>query len=163
MREARSPIDRIRSRVPGLSNDLYPRRDVFGREMRQQGGVGPDFVSPIWTSTARRDPTLDALVKARAVITPPKRSYTEGGKKVEWTPAEYDRLQEVTGQLAQPRLAALVKAVEWARTPQEDQQEAVRKTMTKVRKDAKALVKRGVFGAPMRADVEPWLEAPLVN
>lgn len=155
MREARSPLDRIRSRVPGLSNDLYPRRDVFGREMRQQGGIGPDFVSPIWTSAARHHPTLNALVSAQAKITPPQRSYTEGGKRKEWTPAEYDRLQEVTGQLAEPRLAALVKAAEWARTPQEDQQESVRKTMTKVRKEAKAQVKRGVFGAPMRADGGP--------
>jgi hypothetical protein len=163
LREARTPLDRIRSRVPGVSESLFPRRDVLGRPITSEGGVGPDMVSPVWTGTARNDPTLNALLAADATISPPQRTYTEGGKRVEWTPAEYDRLQELTGQLARPRLAALTNAAEWARTPQDDQQEAVAKVMKRVRADAKAQVKRGVFGAPMRADAEFWLADPLAK
>lgn len=158
LREARTPLDRIRSRIPGVSDTLFPRRDVLGRPIMSEGGVGPDMVSPIWTGTARNDPTLNALLAADATISPPQRSYKEGGKRLEWTPAEYDRLQEATGRLAQPRLAALVQAAQWARTPQDDQQKAVAKVMEQVRAEAKAQVKRGLFGAPMRDDAGPWQE-----
>lgn len=52
-REARDPISRIRSRIPGKSTTLPTRRDVFGRPVLNAGGVGPDILSPIATSQGR--------------------------------------------------------------------------------------------------------------
>ena len=48
LREARAPMDRIKSRIPGMSASLYPRRDVFGKAMTQQEAVAPDLVSPLY-------------------------------------------------------------------------------------------------------------------
>ncbi len=158
LREARGPIDRIRSRIPVETEKLFPRRDVFGQPVQTEGGLGPDILSPVWTSTARNDPTLDRLIAAGAPISPPQRTYKAGGKSVKWTPEQYDRLQEVTGQLAKPLLGSLTQGPGWSTMPRDDQQDAVRKVMKDVRKEARGVVlrqRRGLFGAPMAGDVPP--------
>ena len=149
IREARSPLDRIRSRVPGLSDDLYPRRDVLGRVVQSEGGIGPDMASPIWTSTARNDPTLRGLIDAEVSIAPPNRKYTAAGKSVAWTPAEYDQLQQATGELAKPQLDALVRDRYWRNLSNDSRQDEVRKIMKHARDGAKARVRSKLFGAPM--------------
>lgn len=156
MREARTPMDRIRSRVPGLSNDLMPRRDVFGREVRSEGGIGPDFMSPIWTSTARNDPTLAALTAASVKISPPQRSYKADGKKVEWTPQQYDDLQRLTGQTAKPQLDGLVASPVWGWMDEDERKDAVGGVMKKARTDAKSqilgsLTSNGQGAAPAKS------------
>ena len=140
MREARAPLDRIRSRVPGLSDDLFPRRDVLGRVVKSEGGVGPDMISPIWASTDKNDPTLKSLIAAGVKISPPNRKYTMGGKHLEWTPAQYDRLQELTGSLARPELDALAGSPDWKLMDDEERAAEVGKVMKAARGDAKGQV-----------------------
>ncbi len=140
MREARGPLDRIQSRLPGMSQNLYPRRDVFGRPVRQQDAVGPDIISPLWTGTGRKDATIDALLQAGATITPPQSTYKAGGKSVPWTPAQYDRLQQVTGSIAKPKLDMLIRTGMWARADEDAKQKAVRDVMQDARKAAKSAV-----------------------
>jgi len=138
MREARGPLDRIQSRIPGMSQGLFPRRDVFGRPVQSQDAVGPDIVSPLWIGTGRKDPTIDALLDANATITPPQRTYKVGGKAVPWTPAQYDRLQELTGSIVKPELDALIRSGTWARADEDAKQKAVRDVVQDARKAAKA-------------------------
>lgn len=156
MREAREPLDRIRSRIPGLSDDLLPRRDVFGRPVMSQGGVGPDIVSPIFTGTAKNDPTISALTSSGIGISAPQRTYVEGGKRVQWTPQQYDRLQVLVGQAAKPRLDALAGSPGWRAMSLDQREDAVGKIMREARKDGRAKL-RGLFGAPMLADKAPPL------
>lgn len=125
LREARAPIDRIRSRVPGMSDDLFARRDVLGTPVTSEGGLGPDIVSPIWTGTARNDPTIKALIDADVTISKPQRSYREGGKRKEWTPAQFDALQDVTGRVARPQIDALARSSEWKWMSSDAKQDAV--------------------------------------
>lgn len=144
LREAREPLDRIRSRVPGLSNDLPARRDVLGRAMRSEGGVGPDLLSPIWTSTRRNDAVLTGLIADRIHITKPSRKI--GGAVL--TGEQYDKLQERTGTLAMPALRGLVGSKAWGVLDREGKQDAVDKVMKRARKDARASV--GVLSGTSR-------------
>ena len=48
------------SRMPGRSDELLPKRDVWGRSIINEGGIGPDILSPIWTSFAMADRTISA-------------------------------------------------------------------------------------------------------
>jgi endonuclease YncB( thermonuclease family) len=161
LREARGPMDRIRSRVPGLSDDLMPRRDVLGRPVVSEGGLGPDIISPIWTGTARNDPTLSALLSSDVSISPPQRSYTVGGKRVDWTPTQYDRLQQLTGEMAKPALDALVQRG-WDGATGDDRQKLVGDIMQKARKAAKGEVLADapgmgrMFAAPLKKAGDPW-------
>lgn len=133
LREARAPLDRIRSRVPGLSTSLYPRRDAFGRPITTEGGLGPDVISPIWSSTARPDRTVDALLDAGAHVTAPNRKV--GGREL--TPAEYDRWQQIVGGTVKPQLDALVGVSGWNALPVEDRKEMIDDVVSKARKEAR--------------------------
>jgi endonuclease YncB( thermonuclease family) len=148
-REARGWLDRIKSRVPGLSDDLPARRDAFGRTMESEGGVGPDFLSPIWTKTAKNDPTVAALLKAGAHVTAPRRKVGDR----ELTGAEYERYSAEVGRIGKPGLDALVSSPAWKAMDQEQQQDAVRKVM----KDARAAAK-SVIDQPTSAVANEWAD-----
>ena len=153
VREARGSIDRIKSRIPGLSESLYPRRDVFGRAMKQQEALGPDLVSPLYAGTDRMDPTLRSLIDIGATVTAPQRRYKSGGKSVEWTPAQYDRLQQIAGGIAKPELDALFASPAWRGMDEDEQKKAVANVMQDAKKDAK-----GQVLAPPAAGTDEWGE-----
>jgi hypothetical protein len=48
-------IEKIKSRLPGYSDDLPPRRNIFGEPIILSGGLGPDIMSPIYKSTDKKD------------------------------------------------------------------------------------------------------------
>ena len=91
MREARGPLDRIRSRVPGLSSSLPPRRDVFGQPMVSEGGLGPDIIAPVYTSTDNADPTVAALLDAGTYIGMATRTIGGRNDKRQLTSRELSR------------------------------------------------------------------------
>jgi endonuclease YncB( thermonuclease family) len=153
VREARGSIDRIKSRIPGLSESLYPRRDVFGRAMKQQEALGPDLVSPLYAGTDRMDPTLRSLIDIGATVTAPQRRYKAGGKSIEWTPAQYDRLQQIAGGIAKPELDALVASPRWRGMDEDEQKKAVGDIMQDAKKEAK-----GQVLAPPAAGTDEWGE-----
>ena len=143
LREARGWQDRIRSRVPGASESLAPRRDVFGQPIKTEGGVGPDIISPVWKSTAKKDPAIGALLDAGINISRPQRFYRAGGKRVDWTPEEYNRLQEISGGIIKTQLNDLVRSVEWRKGDDDARQAAVSKIAEQARRDAKAIIQDG--------------------
>ena len=53
--------NRVRSRTPGLSDSLPERHNLWGEEIILEGGLGPDLISPIYTSTERESP-IDQFV-----------------------------------------------------------------------------------------------------
>ncbi|KQM64698.1 MULTISPECIES: hypothetical protein [unclassified Sphingomonas] len=163
LREARAPLDRIRSRIPSMSDDLFPRRDVFGKPVAAQEAIGPDLVSPLFAGTDRNDRTIEALLSANINVTAPQRTYRAGGKRVEWTPEQYDRLQVFAGQIAKPQLDALTGSAVWKQLTEDQRDDEVAKIMKDARADAKAAVLSGAKpdeasgqGAPAGAD--PWAE-----
>ncbi|GEM71131.1 hypothetical protein SAQ01S_08970 [Sphingomonas aquatilis NBRC 16722] len=160
MREARGPMDRIRSRIPGVSTGLYPRRDVFGRPMEAQDAIGPDIISPVYTGQDRGDPTIAALVDAGATMSMPAKTYKDGGKYKKWTPEQYDSLQAAVGELAKPRLDALVSSPSWRAKDREGQQNAVGTVMKNARMEAKRRIMGGMMfsGFPAARSADPWAE-----
>src|SRR5690606_31183804 len=56
--EADTMMERIRSRVPGLTKGLPPRRDLWGEAISYRSGLGAiyDAVSPIYSSQAKESP-----------------------------------------------------------------------------------------------------------
>ena len=96
--EVYSIMDRIYSRTPSLSKDLPPRRNIFGEPIVLQGGLGWDFVSPVYTSVDTKDPVADEIVKQEVPIRMHRKHYGTGKFRTEYTPEEYDRLVVLTGK-----------------------------------------------------------------
>jgi len=80
-------IDRIKSRIPGYSDDLPPRRNIFGEPIVLEGGIGPDIMSPIYASTAKDDPVADEMVRQQVSVGMPRRQI----QGIELDAQQYDR------------------------------------------------------------------------
>ena len=80
-------IDRIKSRLPGYSDDLPPRRNIFGEPIVLEGGIGPDIMSPIYASTAKDDPVADEMVRQQVAVGMPRRQI----QGIELDAHQYDR------------------------------------------------------------------------
>lgn len=146
-REVESMGDAIKSRVPGLSDDLLPRRDVWGRPIVSAGGIGPDFLSPVWVSEALKDPVNHELMQTD--YAPGQLSKKVGGREL--TPQEYDRYQELAGGLSHERLTALVTSPRWRELDSELRAKLAKRTVDKARDDARATL----FGAGAKGNSVP--------
>jgi hypothetical protein len=128
----------IQNRIPGLSSQLEARRDVFGREVRSEGGLGPDLVSPIWTRSAQNDPVIAQLLSNMLAVGRPSRFRTEDGVRRELSPAEYGRYQEVSGRYIYDDLRALMASPEWQGMAPDERRRAVDRIKDDARRDARA-------------------------
>jgi hypothetical protein len=124
----------IQARIPGLSRLLPAKRDVFGDELRNEGGVGPDIMSPIWTKDAENDPIIAELVQLTAKIGRPSRKIQ--GRKL--SPAEYERYQQLSGQYIRDDLTGLMSGSEWSGMNPEERIAAVDSIKRDARADARA-------------------------
>jgi len=82
----------IKERVPGWSKSLPPRRNLWGEPIIPEGGLGPDIISPIYTSTAKESPIDEEMIRLKAGIGKPKKTQTIHGEPIALTAKEYDRL-----------------------------------------------------------------------
>lgn len=146
MREAPDAMTTVQSRVPGLSDNLLPKRDVWGRPIEKEGGLGPDILSPIWTSTEKGDPATHEALRVGATISPPSKRVN--GEMLE--PKVYDKLQAVTGPLAHKWVSELIELPEYRALDLDGQAKAIKFIMEKAREAAKANVLGGVPIPPLR-------------
>ena len=72
-RVAENIPDVVRSRIPGMSQDLPARYDVLGRESRTSPG-GLEAFSPVTRSPVRDDPVANMILDSGVRITPPNRT-----------------------------------------------------------------------------------------
>ena len=158
-RETETVGDALKSRIPGLRDDLLPRHDIWGNVIKNEGGVGPDFLTPMWTSKALNDPVNKALLQIDYAPGYPSRKV---GKE-ELSPEDYSRYSERAGQLSHSALKELVASPDWKAMSDADKVDAARKTVTAARKEAKGQLFAGKpfanddddGGAPAAAN-DPW-------
>lgn len=108
-RQARGIIDSIRAKVPGLSESLMPRRDIWGEPMPQQSTLGPSLVSSVYTTDAARDPVNLAFQQS---------NYWPGAvdrkiRGVTLTDQQYDEFATIAGRMLKQRLQVIVGSPTW--------------------------------------------------
>lgn len=134
LREADTIMDAVRRRVPGLSKSLPEQRDVWGRPVTSEGGLGPDIVSPVWLSTRDGDPVNNALLKDGVTVPAFQRR--------DMTPQQYGAFREQAGADAYGKIAGVISTPEWKGLTKDDMQDLVSKIVRDARKNAKV----GMFG-----------------
>ncbi|MEO1940918.1 MAG: hypothetical protein ABGX60_03470, partial [Candidatus Thioglobus sp.] len=90
-------LDEIIARTPGLSDKLHPRRNIYGEPIVLEGGMGWDFVSPIYTSTEKWNYVDDEIYENEVNINLPKKTLLQGNFQIELTPDQYDRYVVLAG------------------------------------------------------------------
>jgi|TARA_R110000824_G_scaffold80556_2_gene202603 hypothetical protein len=136
-------MDRIKSRTPGLSGDLPPRRDVFGEIVYASGGLGPDFMAAVRTKDVKEDLVAEEMVRQEVSMSMP-RMYFEG---VDLTPEQYDRYMVLSSgdglKGAKPLRIELQKLINssayrsYSNGPEGDKTQAIRMVFRSYRRAAK--------------------------
>ena len=102
MREVRTYIDAVKSRTPGYSPTLDPKRNVFGQPITYQGAFGPSWVSPFYMSRGLDGAARQELTDLGISIGQPRENL-EGIDltkiRVKPTQTAYDRWLELSGQV----------------------------------------------------------------
>ena len=136
LREARTITDAIRSRIPGMSKDLFPRRDVFGEPIELQGGVGPDLISPIYQNRLKNDPTIRELLALGVYPAKPRRELMN----VELTDEQYDFYQTVAGRLMKQSLDLKINTPGWSGLPKFARVDVIGEAIRQSRKNARPVM-----------------------
>ena len=101
-RDINSYLDAVKSRIPGYSKDLPPRRNIWGEKITMEGGLGPDIISPIYTKTEKDSPIDDELLRLKFGPSMPKEVQSLRGIPIKLNPKEYDRFMEIMNTIKIP-------------------------------------------------------------
>ena len=90
--------EKMKSRLPGYSKDLPPRRNIFGDPIVLEGGLGPDIMSPFYMSTKKQNPIFDQIVENRVDIGMPSKTING----IDLSAVEYDRFVQLSAGFEMP-------------------------------------------------------------
>lgn len=100
-RETFSMIDAIKRRTPGLSDELPLRRDLWGRPMKYQSGLGwaYDVFSPIYSKKDNPEPIDAELLRLEKSVGMPGKKTSFLGVNIDLNnyPGAYSRYVELAG------------------------------------------------------------------
>jgi hypothetical protein len=118
-RRASGFVDKLKAKIPFMSEGLYPRRDVWGEPVPNTHGLG--HVTNIYESQVTNDPVNQALYRLN--IFP---SRVEGNiSNVKLTDQQYDDYSRLAGRLTKQRLDVIVKSPDWRRFTDDQRRMAV--------------------------------------
>lgn len=100
-REVFNMLDAIKRRTPGLSDDLPMRRDLWGRPVKYQSGLGwaYDVFSPIYSKRDNPEPIDSEMLRLEKSVSMPGKKATFRGVNVDLNnyPGAYSRYVELAG------------------------------------------------------------------
>lgn len=153
-RKRESIGEAIQARVPGMTDELFPRRDVFG-EVVGLDSLGPDFLSPFWQSTQRNDPVVAEMLRIGKGVSAPGKTYSEDGERVDYTAVEYDRYHELAGRFTYNSLLGLIGSERYAGMSDDGKRKAAQKAIAGARKVARRLLDDPDYPLPERGGGVP--------
>lgn len=133
LREAKTILDQLKSRLPGLRQTLLPKRGVFGEKIPSNSSWFPDIVSPVYTRMDTNDPFYNELLALEVFPSRPSRKI--GG--VELTPKQYDRYQQIAGERAKEIITGHLNNPDYKNTPAYVQKDLLRRAFVNARKFAR--------------------------
>jgi len=112
LRDVRSTLDAIKARTPGLSKTLKPKRNLWGQKIINSGALGPDIISPFYTSLYDPNPVDEELWALRAKITKHpdviQFSNAPSGSPIELSDDQRDWYHKRAGELSLEKLNFLI-------------------------------------------------------
>lgn len=129
-RQARTTMDAIKAKLPFISEQLQPRRDIWGEPEPNRGWFGT-YNEPI-----RNDPVDQALLDLHVYPSLPERRI----RGVQLTDQQYDDYSRISGRTAKMRLNAIVNAPGYKQMPDAVKLDMITKSVTASRESAADLV-----------------------
>lgn len=138
-------MDALKSRIPGYSDELPPRRNIWGEPIVLSGGLGPDIMSPVYMSEKKYSPIDEEMLRLKRPISMPKRKMSLEGISIELTPHEYsyfmvlmnDIKLDSTGKVLKTSLNELLRDPEYKNASDENKYVRIRERIEEARELAK--------------------------
>jgi hypothetical protein len=142
VREVNSMLDAIKARVPGLREQLLPKRDWLGQPIPTKERLG--VVLPIREQKISENKVrLEAARLDISMAAAPKKLHLGRGTgklgDVELTPEETDKFEQAGGKMAHQILTQIVNAPNWDGTPDMIKRRVFNSAMTAAHKYAAAV------------------------
>ena len=137
IRDARTIADAIKARVPVLSNDVAVRRNVWGEPVAKGDAIGPDILSPFYSSAVVKAPLNQEIARLRVPLTLPQRFLRIEGKRVDLTPEQYDQFIQLAGKPAKQALDQAIRSPAWRGMRDDERVDFVKETLKDFRGSAK--------------------------
>lgn len=140
----------IKSTIPGMSDEVRPKLNVFGEEATRDTGLPEpleflsNFLSPVDVREVKDTPLSQELfrLKDQIQIGFPSKSFTVNNAKITLTPDEENELLKLSGQGIKEKLENAVESQRWERMPDERKVELIKDVIEKERERAKKLLIR---------------------
>jgi hypothetical protein len=132
--DARSVTDTLKSRLPGVSDSLPPRRDIFGAPREYGGGLGPDLLSPIYTSKETGNKAAEEMADLGVSGATPTRKI----ENVDLTPEQYSEYVRLAGEGLQKEMEAAIASDRYQLLSDDAKVEVLEKIIRDRRKAARA-------------------------
>ena len=136
-REARTTMDAIRARIPGMSESLLPRRDLWGNPLPNSDALGAAGLTSIMETRAKSDPVTAAMLRLQYYPSQPERKLNG----VPLSDQQYDDFSRIAGRMAKMRLDALVNTPGFSALPDGVQTKTMQGIFENARRGAAELVK----------------------
>lgn len=130
LRRAENLVDKVKSRIPGLSEELPPRLNLWGEPIKLEGSLGPDMLSPIYISSDTNDKVSQEMVRLKMAPSPVDKKIN----KVELTPEQHNEYIRFAGEPAKDQLDRLVYSDAWERIPDFKKKELIDGVISRNRK-----------------------------
>ena len=132
--------------IPGLRNQLLPKRDVLGKPMAQEPtGLGA-FLDLFNSKTPIKGTVVDELARLNELglnATPSAVSNSKNKDGVKMTPQELDKLEEYSGGQVTAGIESLVKSDSYKLMSDEQKQNAIGNLVSKIKSQAKTNISSG--------------------
>ena len=135
-RQARTVMDEIRRRIPGESENLLPRRDVWGNPIPNPSAFGTSAVTSLYETAVSQDPVNQAMWNIGVFPGTLDRKI----RNVQLTDEQYDQFQVLAGAMAKMRLNAIVRSPQFRTMPPSIQHDVMVETITQSREVARGVM-----------------------
>jgi hypothetical protein len=170
-RDARTLTDELQARIPGLSDNLPAKRNIWGEPITSEGGIGPDVMSPVRVSRAKNDPVNAEMLAIGARFDTPDRFIKRDGERVDLTPEQYEKYSELAGRNTRQLIEGLMAQPGWSQLPKDARAERVRKAATAGKRAAREALFGGGDakgssewpGEAPKASTDQWPGTPVSN
>lgn len=112
-------IDAIKAKVPGYSQELQPRRDIWGQPVSNRQGAGE--LTAIWEQKQSTDPTNLAMLRLGIGKPLPPRSLSN----IKLTDQQYDDFSRIAGVMTKQRMDQYVRSSMFQHQTDGEKREAV--------------------------------------
>lgn len=135
-REARTIVDAMRAKIPGVSMDLLPKIDVWGNPMPNQASLGGRAISAIYMQHVGTDPVNREMLRLNLHPAPVGRTI----RNVELTPQQHEEFARIAGRTAKTRLDAIVNAPQWQTFPPDARAYVIKEVVKQSREMARGAI-----------------------